>query len=103
LPSRSLVNARRRESGDHCGPVEDFLPLVSCAALAGRHHRDPDLLDEIVLVPIGLLDGIGDKASVGRDLRARDRLHAERFIDRGDTAGREGGSAKNECRDADAP
>src|SRR5580658_2696961 len=41
-------------------------------ALAGGGDGDPDLRDEIVVVPVGLGNGIGNVAAVGRNLRAGD-------------------------------
>ena len=74
-----------------------FLAAGQLVALAGVRHGDPDLGVEIVLVPVGLLDGVRHEAAIGRDLRSGHGLHAERFLDGGNRdAGRAGGGAKEQ-------
>src|ERR1700689_3296437 len=73
-------------------PGGSLLAAGELVALAGGRDGDPDLGDEIVVVPIGLGDGIRHIAAVGRDLRAGDGFHSERFVDGGD--GGAGGRAE---------
>jgi hypothetical protein len=71
-----------------------FFTAGELVAIAGGGDGDPDLRVEIVLVPVGLLGGVGDVAAVGRDLRRSHGFHAERLFDAGD--GRAGGGAEDE-------
>src|SRR5579871_225022 len=59
-----------------------FLSAGELVTLASGGYGDPDLLDEIVLVPVGLRYRIGDISPIGRDYRAADRLHAQRLVNR---------------------
>ena len=86
----AIAVARESEAARIGRPLRaagDFLAAGELVALAGGGHGDPDLRVEIVLVPVGLLHGVGDVAAVGRDLRAGHGLHAERFLDGGGLRG----------------
>src|SRR5262249_26581710 len=51
--------------------------------IARRRVRQPDLRDEGVLLPVRLVDSVGDVFAVGRDLRAAEGLDVDQVVNCG--------------------
>src|SRR5262245_1764245 len=71
--------AVRRPLRIACG----FLAARDLNRLASRRVRQPDLRDEGVLLPVRLVDGVGDVFAVGRDLRAAEGLDVDQVVNCG--------------------
>src|SRR5262249_17453277 len=71
--------AVRRPLRIACG----FFAARDLKRLARRRVRQPDLRDESVLLPISLVDGVGDVFAVRRDLRAAEGLDVDQVVNCG--------------------